>query len=78
MPSPTIIATPLIERAATALKNPPMLQPKARFAPSPIRRPPTPPFNSSPKGATLIANSRPRRAAANAPMSKPRFKIEPE
>ena len=75
---PSIMTGPDRESALVALKNPPMLQPKASMAPAPIRIPPMAPFASSPGGGTRMANSRARRAAASAPAITPRSMREPE
>ena len=69
---------PESDRALVAEKKPPMLQPKASTAPTPIRSPPTPPLTSSPRAGTRIANSRDRSAAIAPPTITPAFRSEPE
>ena len=64
--------------ALTAEKNPPMLQPKASMAPTPISTPPAAPFTASPRGGTRTANSRLSNAAVSPPKSTPRLSSEPE
>src|SRR2546422_3228554 len=58
---------PASESALVAEKKPPMLQPKARTAPTPIRSPPKAPFTSSPRGGTRTANSLDSSAATRPP-----------
>ncbi len=69
---------PESESALVALKNPPMLQPKASMAPAPIKVPPMPPLMSSPMGGTRMANSRASRAATRPPSSTPMSMSDPE
>ena len=77
-PSPSIMPRPDSESALVAEKNPPMLQPKASTAPTPIRSPPALPLASSARAGTRIANSRERSAAIVPPMMTPMFSREPE
>src|SRR5262245_14449588 len=72
------MANPDRDSALRALKNPPMLQPKASTAPTPMSRPPAAPLTSSPAGGTRTANSRLSRAPTQPPTRTPRLRSEPE
>src|SRR5207245_7403298 len=72
------MARPARESALVAEKKPPMLQPKARTAPTPIRSPPMAPFASSPRGGRRIANSLDRSAATRPPRRTPPLRSDPE
>ena len=78
MINPAIIASPLADSAASALKNPPMLQPNDNIAPAPMNKPPNEPLSNSAPGAGRTANSRLSSAATSPPSSKPIFSTEPE
>ena len=76
--SPPIIATPDIDKALIALKNPPILQPKESDAPMPISVPPIIAFDNSLVGALRTWNCFARSAEAKAPAMIPKFNIDVE